>query len=552
MHPACGQCKKSGRQCLGFETDHGGLLFLSENSYASGRSPRRPRGGGRRSPVRRELVKGEASKAPPARRESTPKPSSPQQDLAFSPPLSPNLEELAVASFTHSYLANPTSHKREIWYFLGQPGFEWGATYSPSAYNLAATAVSMAVFSRKHHCSIALAESRTKYNAALAKTRALINSEAVASKAPTDQLLLAVMLLAAYEDRVCNFNHDTLFLEGYRHQDGALALLEMRKRVPFTSEHSLLLDRETRRQILRSSLLRGSELPPWLVDGAAFGEEGEEGNLDQLVVETIQLRYRMVRLFECFRNTPESERHTLRGHLDHGIKNCKDIDTALHEWSESLPPEYGFRSMNHNTAFSNDSLFYPGPIHWYESIDHATLHNRCRATRMVCNGMMTVCLRHKTLSSPSPSLPPAESRITDECKSEIPSPTETMISTARLTIRAMADELCASVPYHFNLISPADPFSTTTSNPSTSPKTTTHPNLKIDIPTDPLKDAVSASVTALVWPITIASASAALSGTQRAWLQRKLAFVGMVLGSGVLEGLSKVSLYSNFLLSLVL
>jgi hypothetical protein len=374
----------------------------------------------------------------------------------------------------------------------------------------------MAVFSRKHNCPTALAKSRTKYSSALIKTQSMIASECDRVDGPSDQLLLAVMLLAAYEDCVCTFNRDTMFTEGFRHQDGALALLKMRKRDSTTPQSSIHLDRQTRRQLLRTSMFRAADLPSWLLDGASFGEEGAERDLDRLVVKTIQLRHRMFMLFECFRSTSESERHSLHDSFDHGIRDCQDIDAELQNWSDSLPSDFNYASINHSTPFSPESLFYRTTAHNYTSIHHATLHNRCRGARIVANGLMTTSLRFKLFSTPSasPSPPPEPTIIPLET-----SPEATLLTT-RATIRHMADEIAASIPFHFNLLSP-------TGTPKQNP--------------DPIASAIGAAIYPLVWPVTIAAASAEVPERQRAWLQKKLGFIGMVVGSGILEGMSKVS-----------
>jgi hypothetical protein len=427
-----------------------------------------------------------------------------------------DIEEVAVSSFTQSFLAGANQLPHDIWCLLGRPGFEWGPTHTPTAYNLAATAVSMAVFSRKHKCLTALDKSRAKYSAALIKTQSIIASECNRVNGPSDQLLLAVMLLAAYEDRVCNFNRHTMFTEGFRHQDGALALLKMRKRDATTSESSLLLDRQIRRQLLRTSMFRAADIPPWLLNGASFGEEGAERDLDRLLVSTVQLRHRIFMLFECFRSIPDSERPTLHESFDHGIKDCREIDTELQKWSDTLPSEFVYTSVNHSATNSTESLFYTTTAHNYTSIHHATLHNRYRGARIVANGLMTTSLRFKLLSTPFPSPSPP---------SDIPNraPTggtaEATLVTTRATIRHMANEIAASIPFHFGLLSPTG-----------TPKKTS----------DPIAEAMGAAVYPLVWPVTIAAASAEIPEEQRAWLQRKLAFIGMVVGSGVLEGLSKV------------
>jgi hypothetical protein len=504
------------RQCLGFDNESGGLLFLSENSYASNRSAKRPRGGGRRSPVRRGGHAQTASK-PSSPRGGASAEALPPTGLSIISSPFPDIEEVAISSFTQSFLAGANQLPHDIWCLLGKPGFAWGLTHTPTAYNLAATAVSMAVFSRKHNCQIALAKSRAKYSAALIKTQSMIASECACVDGPSDQLLLAVMLLAAYEDRVCNFNRHTMFTEGFRHQDGALALLKMRKRDATTAESSLLLDRQIRRQLLRTSMFRAADLPSWLLNGTSFGEEGAERDLDRLVVSTVQLRHRMFMLFECFRSIPESERPTLHESFDLGIKDCKEIDNELQKWSDTLAPEFDYASINHSTTYSTESLFYPTIAHNYTSIHHATLHNRYRGTRIVANGLMTTSLRFKLLSTPSPSPSPPSETTTRALSQGSP---EATLQTTRATMRRMADEIAASIPFHFGLLSPTG-----------TPKKTS----------DPIAEAMGAAVYPLVWPVTIAAASAEIAEEQRAWLQRKLAFIGMVVGSGVLEGLSKVS-----------
>ena len=106
---------------------------------------------------------------------------------------------MKVASFYlfyRDFIEGAMKYKDDILCMLGQQGFEWGPEQADSAFNLATTAVAMAVFARKNKVPQALSESRSVYTKALVKTQQAIVEQVVA---PTEQLLTTVMLLSAYE-----------------------------------------------------------------------------------------------------------------------------------------------------------------------------------------------------------------------------------------------------------------------------------------------------------------------------------------------------------------
>ena len=202
--PYCGQCEKSGKDCDGFDSEPGGLLFKSENAYASNRSAKRPRGGARRTQDRRKLQKVSSSRSssrqPPAERAISDS-STDTLPLSLVTSLTRNvsvpLEWQAFDSFNRDYVNIEYRSGDGVWGLLNyHPGFDFGPAAPETALNLAASAVSLAVFGQRHHAPEALDESQEKYSRALIETQVAI---ADIDLAVTDQVLCTVMFLAAYE-----------------------------------------------------------------------------------------------------------------------------------------------------------------------------------------------------------------------------------------------------------------------------------------------------------------------------------------------------------------
>lgn len=106
------------------------------------------------------------------------------------------LADHAFLALRREYLDNPACPDNGIWNFLGTNGFVWGPQRPETCFNLAAMAVSLAVFGIKNSDLTALDQSRTKYARALFMTRNELCTEPVD---PTDELLMTCLLLSAYE-----------------------------------------------------------------------------------------------------------------------------------------------------------------------------------------------------------------------------------------------------------------------------------------------------------------------------------------------------------------
>ena len=111
------------------------------------------------------------------------------------------LEWQAFDSFSRDWVNIENRSGDGLWGLLNnQPDFDFGPAAPETALNLAASAVSLAVFSQSHHAPEALDQSQEKYSRALIQTQAGI---ADLDLAVTDQVLCTVMFLAAYEVRHC-------------------------------------------------------------------------------------------------------------------------------------------------------------------------------------------------------------------------------------------------------------------------------------------------------------------------------------------------------------
>ena len=99
---------------------------------------------------------------------------------------------------------------------------------------------------------------------------------------------------------------------------------------------------------------------------------------------------------------------------------------------------------------------------------------------------------------------------------------DSRLGEVKATIRKMADDICASVPFHFGIVSPAA-FDSVSAEFA-------------------MADLAPASVYPLVWPMTVCSAQKEIPDLQRKWIKHKLWMIGDITGSKTLKTLSAVSL----------
>lgn len=357
-------------------------------------------------------------------------------------------------------------------------------------------AASLAFFGRVQHNIAALAHSRQRYTQALLRTQAALTDEVLAT---TDKTLMSVMLLVVYEQMVGGFNRQTLYADSYRHQDGATALLHLRKtqreRSGISSDASLKIDRQLRRVIVRHAIYRADGLDTWLQDGAAFGESGADLALDKCVVRVALIRY-ACRLFK--QNPDPLGAYNL-------VQESIATGQLLNAWTLSVDNNMGFDSIDVTPEFLDSlsvdqkGLVYGKTMHDYPSLESAVVWNQYRAARIVAEAGIAKGLIHLDGSEPADA--------------GIPRYLEVLSN-----IQGLVNDICASIPYLFKL-------------------TNEDPKLRCSI-----RDANAKHAYLLVFPLVIAGSVSVVHQNQRRWILSKLLLVSQVSGNNVLEQVANMDL----------
>ena len=107
---------------------------------------------------------------------------------------------------------------------------------------------------------------------------------------------------------------------------------------------------------------------------------------------------------------------------------------------------------------------------------------------------------------------------------------------ALVNVKTLTDAICASVPFFFGLVGDG--------------------RQEILVPAKAVKAAVESTTAStallLVWPLTIASAAMGVPPSQKRWIKTKVALIGRIVGSGVLDATAKVNLPSERLRNLLI
>ncbi|OTB14946.1 hypothetical protein K445DRAFT_22966 [Daldinia sp. EC12] len=479
VHPVCGRCQKATRTCAWDQNEEAGLLFKDENDFARGK-PRRP-------------WKSKAQ-APP------------EPDVGVDPVVSPVLSisknDETLNFWLENYInrdAEIPEFAREYSYFLVD--FLPKVQHDSSLY-LAMSAFSHAVFGRVMQSDKSIEEAERTFARGVERVQSEIRQ---ASQNNIDELLLATMLMADYEDVMRNQtfhseNEDSLTdldVTGSRiwedsYYDVTASLLRQRQHKKWALNTSL--SRAVRRKLIRVCIIRGVSVPEWLRDGSQFGEEDHVLTLDSIMVRVAALRERSLCLF-----LPKSARFSSQPHPGDLATEARAVDAALESWSAALPEDWKY------TTRSVLSMgFFDGMIYGYTTYGHAAIWCRYYAICMVVNG-----IRNRALS------------VMAQCSSQMLSVAPEQ-DTCLQKIESLATDLCRSIPAFFTATGdPVAAESTRTSTTACNSQIT--PKL----------------ATLLAWPLLLAVNTDFIPQSQVQWLKSKFKSIADALGDGSLEAVTE-------------
>lgn len=368
--------------------------------------------------------------------------------------------------------------------------------------DLALTSLALAVFSRTQHHPPAATEASSRYCHLLRVAQERIAQVTIPTcdERNIDACLLAVILMGRYEAamyRPADLNSkDSLFTSQqiWSHHDGSMAILKVWNDNLSHNTRSCIV-RETRRGLIRSSLLRNRPLPDWLLNGDRFGEHNLGLEYDRIVVRIVNLRY----AFASFQ-----PKHGLQAaKLVELNKEARELDRALQEWAANIPSTW---SYHRHTLENPDAWprrhFYSSIVYSHSSPGYVAVWSQYFGTRMLINSTRVRILE---LSSANPLLDFDCEQQRLECLTQL---------------KAMADSLASTIPFCLDRFTVDNPNS-----PNCQPTITLNTN-----------EEIKPSLASLaVWPLTIASSIEGIDVSQHLWFRSVLANLGRIVGDGIFE-----------------
>lgn len=512
--PVCNRCKKANLVCRGTEEERSKFLFLNENEYAVGRR-KRPRGPN----IKTTSTAGDSLQTT-ASSHNTSTAGSLNEALvvqkeqveplgyALGPALNIPLDDQALVYYSRYYVESTDILPEIADGHLKYASIDRCYSQPQSILSLAIAAVAHATFGRAQKSHAALTLGGANYSKALVKANSSLKD---ANEVTQDEFLLAAMLLSFYENSVMNRMSAVsgrgirnLASKSFAHHDGAMAILKLRQQLDQRTDWSLQLDKLVRRQLIRSLLLRSMPIPVWLQNGSQYGEDGYALGLDQCMVEAAELRHQASTLaLETVALWPANNLAT----VNRLLAEAKVLDEALAAWADDLPLDnwYNTCMVEYSGRAECDNMVFDKTVHNYPTVGHAGMWSRYRALRLTVNDIIFKALFVLATTSDY------------DVKSQG--------EAAKVRVRHLADDLCASVPYMLGLIEIRN-----VDGHEVAVVIKTPPSLKLAV------KATTASY--LAWPLSMSTMVYAIPEPHQIYLRKRLLDVSELVDDGVLERLA--------------
>lgn len=367
--------------------------------------------------------------------------------------------------------------------------------------DLAFSSMALAVFSRTQQHALAATEASSRYQSILrlAQERVARFSSSLSDERDIDACLLAILLMGRYEGVIYrpgnpDLKHSFSSLPIWSHHKGAMAILRFwydhLNRTPATS-----LIRDTRRGLIRSSLLINLRIPDWMLDGIRFGERDLEQDYDRIFVRTVNLQYASASLQQKKR----LDITQIEG-LSH---EADELDKALQSWVTKFPNKWSYqRHVLRDFDPRRKTHFYSSVVYSYSRPGYAAVWNQYYALGILINGIHLRML----------GLIPLE---------QVADSNHERRRACINRLQTMADSLASSIPFCLESFKILD---TPKSLPCES---------SITFNTD--KEIKPYLAVLAVWPLTVASIIDGIDFQQQQWFKSQLAHIGKATGEGVLE-----------------
>ncbi|KAJ5594047.1 uncharacterized protein N7459_000255 [Penicillium hispanicum] len=367
--PVCRRCARNGRTCYGHRQPFS--VLHEENIYAS-RHQKRPQG---------PRVKGSSATS-----------------LLSTPP-SRDLISESVAYFIHCHL-DPTTNTPLL---VGIPAKIILSNWNSSpVLELAASSIALLLFSRTKLYPPATRVAFASYQESLATLRATLS---VPGCIHIDACLLAVCLLARYEDAVFSFDQNKGIplkesMQIQKHHIGAIALLEYWVKCLAGTSAPTASITYARRALRKAALFGLIDLPDWLRDGALFGEEGFMRDLDRILIRAIDVRSQLKLFAEGqagwqlrgpeTMSTLRAIQREIRA-IDIALSECKSLDADTSRCIQHALADHRVYSKKH---------FFHSRVYSFSNYAEAARCAHCHGYQILVNHLHISTLRLLETFSP--------------------------------------------------------------------------------------------------------------------------------------------------------
>ncbi|KAL8809089.1 MAG: hypothetical protein Q9200_003725 [Gallowayella weberi] len=385
--------------------------------------------------------------------------------------------------------------------------------------DLALSTIALAVYSRAQRHPPAATEASSTYHKLLRLSQSRFARMGSKPDAQAmDACLLAIFLMGRYEGIIHRpgggrggegKKKSLSSLPIWCHHNGAMAMLKMwhHNGRPYAATFIM---RETRKGLIRSSLLRNLPVPSWMRDGAGFGERDLALGYDRIFVRTVDLHYASMSLARQKKNNQYNP--LLFEKLNNELHA---LSTALQDWVSKFPATWSYRPHTLNDNIIDNALyqkyFYSRTVYSYPNPGYTAVWNQYFAM-----GMLVSSIRLRMLNQPVTTT----SIHNDEQQRE-------EAHTAQL--QTMANNLASSLPFCLERFK--------VDNNNHLELLPTHKTRTIIDTNTNGNDTIKPHLAVLaVWPLTIASSiKEGLDPQQQLWFRSQLATLGRATGEGVLE-----------------
>ncbi|KAF2101785.1 hypothetical protein NA57DRAFT_64483 [Rhizodiscina lignyota] len=424
--PACGNCKKSGRECPGYP-DEFDLIFRNETSATKKRAQKASNRNRSNTSFSRSLFERAALD-----------PKFPFFDIDCSSPsfwvssipagLEYSVEAAATSFFFRNFVylpLNSGSGRGYLEYLI--PMYNQASSDSP--LQLATHAVALSALGNYPGNSRLKVDARKAYGRALNKINEAIQDPLTAA---SDHSLMTILMFSLYEAVASTDKQPTAWSN---HVDGAVALAKLRGSDGWKTKESVGLFRAIRMCMLTSAIQRAKPVDEYPgPKGWTCDDNFEQNPANRLAIISLDLPNLRRYAVDVVSQSPSLNKNA---EIMHIMKMAQEVDGRLEHWYLTLPEDWGHRTVRMQLEEPVDVFNAPqwqGPVHIYDDLFMANIINDYRVSRIFCQQI--ILNMSGALSDPAP-----ETLIT----------VHGMQQHAMYVARTMADDVCSSVPFHLEI-----------------------------------------------------------------------------------------------------